>query len=108
MAGGALVGCRQNPPPVSADAVYTNNFYVAGVGYYHAPFRGWYPFPYNHFDAKTSRYFYGGQWGATPFESIINISSPMPGAVAQAEAARTDVIRGGFGSSYGGYHYIHA
>ncbi|TAL05648.1 MAG: hypothetical protein EPO07_03265 [Verrucomicrobia bacterium] len=38
---GALTGC--GPPdiskaPISADAAYTNNFYVQGVGYYHAPF----------------------------------------------------------------------
>jgi hypothetical protein len=100
LSAGALAGCgSQKPPPLSADALYTNNFYVPGVGYYHAPFRAWYPLPYNHFDPQSQRYFYGGQWSATACESITNLSAPTPGIVQQAEALRTDVVRGGFGSS---------
>jgi len=72
------------------------------VGYYHAPFRNWYPLPYNHFDPQTQRYFYGGQWGAAPCETITNISQPLPQAATLAQAQRTDIVivRGGFGSSY--------
>ncbi|HEX9045562.1 MAG TPA: hypothetical protein VF988_00930 [Verrucomicrobiae bacterium] len=101
----ALTGCSQKPS-VSTENVYTNNFYVPGAGYYHAPFRAWYALPYNHFDAQKQLYYYGGQWGPRPFESITNISSPTAETVQLAENARTDISRGGFGS-YGyssGYH----
>ncbi len=86
--------------PISTQNVYTNNYYLPGVGYYHAPFRAWYPLPYNHFDPQTQRYFYGGQWSATADQSITNISSPTTQVAQQAEAQRTDiqrVQRGGFG-----------
>ena len=102
LAAGALTSC--GPPsaqkaPITADRVYTNNFYVAGVGYYHAPFRAWYALPYNHFDPQTKRYFHGGQWSAAPFQNITNISAPPSAVAQQAEAQRTDVSRGGFGST---------
>ena len=100
----ALTGCTPKPS-LSAENVYTNNFFVPGAGYYHAPFRNWYPLPYNHFDAQKSLYFYGGQWGAQPFESITNISSPTPEAVQVAQSTRTDVSRGGFGGSSGGHYF---
>jgi hypothetical protein len=96
---GALTSCGPEQAPVSADNVYTNNHYVPGVGYYHAPFRAWYAFPYNHRDPQTGRYFYGGEWGAAPYESITNLSAPRPEIAQQAEAQRTDIPRGGFGSS---------
>jgi hypothetical protein len=100
----ALAGCTPKPS-VSAQNVYTNNFYVPGTGYYHAPFRNWYSLPYNHFDAQKNLYYYGGQWGAQPFESITNISSPLPEAVQVAQNTRTDISRGGFGGSYGGHYW---
>jgi len=110
VAGGALTGCGPGKMSVSSQNVYTNNYYVTGVGYYHAPFRGWYALPYNHFDPQTQRYFYGGQWGTMPFESITNLSSPTPEVAAAAQAQRTDIShsnvpRSGFGSSSrGGSH----
>ena len=101
----ALAGCDQTPA-INAQNFYTNNFYVPGAGYYHAPFRNWFSLPYNHFDAQKQLYFYGGQWGAQPFESITNISSPTPDAVTLAENSRTDIVRGGFGGhGYSGGHY---
>ena len=100
---GALTGCEQKPA-VSTENVYTNNFYIPGAGYYHAPFRAWYSMPYNHFDPQKKQFFYGGQWGLLPFESIINISSPTPGAVQAAENARTDISRGGFGGWSSGHY----
>jgi hypothetical protein len=102
LSAGALTGCTEKPA-VSAENVYTNNFYIPGAGYYHAPFRQWYPLPYNHFDAVQNLYFYGGQWGAQPFESITNISSPTSDAVRLAQNSRTDISRGGFGGYSGGY-----
>jgi hypothetical protein len=105
LSAGALAGCApETKPPLSAANVYSNNYYVPGAGYYHAPFCAWFPLPYNHFDPAKGRYFYGGQWGPTPFQSITNISSPSAPAAAKAEAARTDVTRGGFGST--GHSYF--
>jgi len=104
MSTAILTGCDKKPS-VNADNFYTNNFYIPGAGYYHAPFRNWYPLPYNHFDAQKQLYFYGGQWGSLPCESITNISTPTPDAVTLAEAARTDIVRGGFGGFGGGGGY---
>jgi hypothetical protein len=85
--------------PLSGDHVYTNNQYVPGAGYYHAPFRAWFTRPYNQFDPQTQRYLYGGQWGPAPHESVTNISHPTGAAAAAAQAQRTDVRRSGFGST---------
>lgn len=112
LSAGALAGCSQSgKPAISAENSYTNNYYVPGVGYYHAPFRAWYSLPYNHFDPQGNRYFYGGQWGPAAFESITNISQPTAQAAAQAEAKRTDIARGGFGGTWfvgGGGGYYHS
>ena len=106
LSAGALAGCTQTQKPsVSTENVYTNNYFVPGAGYYHAPFRNWFSLPYNHFDAQKNLYFFGGQWGTQPFESITNISSPSAEAVQIAQATRTDISRGGFGSSYGGHYW---
>ena len=102
---GALTGCEhEQKAAVSAENVYTNNFYIPGAGYYHAPFRNWYSLPYNHFDAQKNLYFYGGQWGAQPCESITNISSPTPQAAQSAQNSRTDISRGGFGGFSSGHY----
>ena len=106
VSAGALAGCGHGSNqtiPLSQENVYTNNFYVAGVGYYHAPFRGWYALPYNHFDPGSQRYYYGGQWASTPHRSITNISAPTLEAVQRCEAQRTDVTRGGFGGTSHSY-----
>ena len=99
---GALAGCEQKPA-ITAENAYTNNFYVPGVGYYHAPFRQWYFLPYNDHNPATGDYYYGGIWGAHPFESITNISSPTVAAANLAQAQRSDISRGGFGGHGGGY-----
>lgn len=31
--------------PLAADRDYPNNDFTPGVGYYHAPYRSWFPFP---------------------------------------------------------------
>jgi hypothetical protein len=103
---GVMSGCGPadlSRAPITSDAVYTNNFYVPGVGYYHAPFRSWYAFPYNHYDPQTRRYFSGGVWSATPCASIMNISAPGAGIASAVEAQRTDVRRSGFGSTSSHY-----
>ena len=102
LSAGVVTGCDEHPS-LSTQNVYTNNFYVPGAGYYHAPFRNWYALPYNHFDPQKDLYFYGGQWGKQPFESITNISAPTAEAVQLAQSTRTDISRGGFGGWSGGY-----
>ncbi len=111
LSAGALAGCV--PPSghpssissseISSSAVFTNNHHVPGVGYYHAPFRAWFSLPYNYYEPRSSQYYYGGQWGATPHESVVNLSSPNLEAIRQVAAQRTDVRRGGFGST--GRHF---
>ena len=109
LAAGANTACSpgsgRDEPRVTAESYYTNDYYIAGAGYYHAPFRAFFPHRYNHFDAVTNRYFYGGQWGGTPYLSAINISTPTPEAAAAAEAARPAIVRGGFGGT-GGSHGV--
>ena len=105
---GALAGCEpgSRPPPVNSASVYTNNYFVPGAGYYHAPFRAFYPLPYNHFDTANQRYFYGGQWSTAPHESFTNISNPTFEVASAAHAQRTDIPRGGFGNSSHTHHWI--
>jgi hypothetical protein len=107
LTAGALTSCGPaggQKSPVSTNNVYTNNYYVPGVGYYHAPFRAWYSLPYNHFDPQKQQYFFGGNWETFPHATITNISAPTPAVAQQAQTRRTDVTRGGFGSSSRGYH----
>ena len=103
LSAAALTGCERRPA-VSTQNYYTNDFYIPGAGYYHAPFRSWYGLPYNYFDTQRQLYFAGGEWRAQPCQSITNVSSPLPEAVTLAQNTRTDITRGGFGSS-SGYHY---
>ncbi len=109
LSAGAVTSCGpgNRPPAISADCVYTNNYYVSGVGYYHAPFRAWFPLPYNHFDPQNRRFYFGGTWADQPHESITNISSPTIEVAQQAQQQRTDIPRGGFGSTSHGY-WVHS
>ena len=104
LSAGALTSCGPRTgddpsAPIRADAVYANNHYVQGVGYYHAPFRAFFSLPYNHYDAQRQRYFHGGMWGTTPHTSITNLSNPTASVAQQAQALRSDVRRSGFGST---------
>ena len=92
------------PPHVTTESYLTNDEHVPGAGYYHAPFRAFYSFPYNHYDANRKLYFYGGQWGPAPYRSIVNISTPTPEAVQAVASQRTDnVRRSGFGGTSGSH-----
>jgi hypothetical protein len=109
LSAGALAGCSPSRPPViSAENVYTNNFYVPGAGFYHAPFRAWYPHPYNFYDSQKRLYFFGGQWAPDPHQSITNVSSPSPQTALAVQAVRNDVPRGGFGCTGGGHGFYHS
>lgn len=106
LSAGALAGCDPSgPAPVTSSAVYTNDFYVPGVGYYHAPHRAFFAYPYNHFDPQKNEYYFGGQWSSLPGESITNISSPLTNVAVFAENQRSDVSRGGFGCTSGGGYF---
>jgi hypothetical protein len=104
---GAFSGCSESdaekPARISSRCVYVNDYFVPGVGYYHAPFHQFFPFRYNSYDTRQRLYYFGGRLGRTPFQSAINISSPTEEAARLAEAMRTDVVRGGFGSTSGGF-----
>jgi len=104
---GAFSGCSESgigrPVRISSQCVYMNDYYVPGVGFYHAPFHRFYAYRYNSYDPRMKMYYYGGQWALFPHQSPINISSPTEDAAKLAEASRTDVVRGGFGSSSGGF-----
>jgi hypothetical protein len=106
---GALTGCAPDnavrEPRISPESVYANNQYIAGAGYYHAPFQRFYPQPYNYYDAVRKQYFFGGEWGPVPHRSVINVSAPTDVAARLAEASRAAVAiqRGGFGSTSGGH-----
>jgi hypothetical protein len=109
LSAGAFSACTAvaQAPQVTPENFYTNDVHIPGAGYYHAPFRGFYPQPYNSYDAQRKLYFYGGQWGATPHRSIVNISAPTPEAARLAEAIRTDIRRGGFGRT-SNTHFINS
>jgi hypothetical protein len=101
---GAFSACGvQVPRPgggvaaISPEIYYANDHFIPGAGYYHAPFRAFFPLAYNHFDPTRKQYFAGGQWGAAPHRSIVNVSAPTPEAAAAAQAMRTDIPRSGFG-----------
>ena len=99
-AGALAATAAAQTPRVDPESYLTNDEHVPGAGYYHAPFRAFYPYPYNYYDANRKLYFYGGHWGPAPYRSIVNISAPTPEAVKAAMAARTDnVRRNGFGGT---------
>jgi hypothetical protein len=97
---GALTSCSpgdRRARSVSTENVYTNDYFISGAGYYHAPYRRWFQMPYNYYDPAQKAYFHGGLWTPAPHESITNISSPTPEAVQQIQAQQAAVRRGGFG-----------
>ncbi len=106
LTAGLAAACAQAAEPrITPESYFTNDTFIQGAGHYHAPFQGFFPLPYNHYDAQRRLYFYGGQWGPAPHQSIVNISTPTPDAARAAQAARKDlppptpVTRSGFGSS---------
>ena len=118
LATGALIGCR---PTYDSDASladisesesesYTNNHFVLGAGYYHAPYHAWYPYPYNWYISGHG-YYHGGSWTSEPHQSPVTASQPTP-AAARAAGLQTghttrgssggkssSIARGGFGGS---------
>jgi hypothetical protein len=109
---GALVsGCddrnQYGYPGYAAATNVTNNAYVSGLGYYHAPYHGWFEYPYNYYRPGFG-YYHGGIYTPQPYVSSIFSSSPSistaPGGVGGggarlgSAAPSSAVTRGGFGS----------
>lgn len=99
-------GCQRDDvpansaPAVSTNQVYTNNHYVSGVGYYHAPYGGWYARPFNTY-LPGRGYYHGGDWWPTPYSGPIVVSTPRPEA-AESANFKTASLRpqpANFGSS---------
>jgi hypothetical protein len=90
-----------------ANATVTNNAYVSGLGYYHAPYYGWYEYPYNYYRPGFG-YYHGGIYTPQPFVSGIVASHPSfhptfgggggDGARLGSTPSSSSVSRGGFGS----------
>jgi hypothetical protein len=102
VATGLLTACspyESNEPRVTTESYYANNHFIKGAGYYHAPFRAFYPLPYNSFDGVRGAYYAGGNWNITPYNSVINVSAPTAAASAAAQAGREVIARQGFGGT---------
>ncbi|HUD82517.1 MAG TPA: hypothetical protein VMQ67_03400 [Candidatus Saccharimonadales bacterium] len=116
---GALVsGCddrsQYGDPGYGAGANVTNNTYVSGLGYYHAPYHGWFEYPYNYYRPGFG-YYHGGIYTPRPLVSGILSSPPsIPstfggsrgggGAHFGSTESSSSVTRGGFGSiGHGGF-----
>jgi len=83
-----LAGCDPDANQFAAadNTAYTNNTYQSGYGYWHAPYRQWYPYPFNYYSPSYG-YYHGGSWSAAPEESKITVSSPgVQGVDAAAHA----------------------
>ena len=90
-----------------ATASITNNTYVPGRGYYHAPYHSWFEYPYNYYRPGFG-YYHGGTYTPRPYASDILVSRPaishLGGAHFGPGEARGGIARGGFGSiGHGGW-----
>ena len=49
LSAGALTACAvaAQAARITTESYYTTDYYLAGVGYYHAPFNAFYSRPYN-------------------------------------------------------------
>lgn len=88
-------------PTVTADREYSNNEYLPGVGYYHAPFHRWFPFPLNHHDPALG-YYAGGAWQTTPLAAGLVRSRPEPDAARAAQQKQRETLSGAGGAARGG------
>lgn len=91
ISGAMLAGCDSSNSTWRRNSqTYTNNHYVAGRGYYHAPYHAWFPLPYNYYDLSRQGYYHGGSYSSAPHVSTITASRP------NATSASSAVRRGGF------------
>lgn len=120
LSGALLSGCDDRQPyrhtsypGYPSGTNVTNNTYVPGLGYYHAPYHNWFLYPYNYYRPGFG-YYHGGLYSPSPFESDIVESVPPPpssfrtggggyspgSSYASSTAAHSSGIsHGGFGST---------
>jgi len=94
LSGALLSGCSQGSDDRAEGTgqVLTNNAYVPGRGYYHAPYRGFFPVPYNSY-VPGAGFYHGGRYTGAPDQSTVAASVPRDGS---------HVSRGGFTRSSSG------
>jgi len=109
LSGSLLAGCdRQNAlssagnPGGNAGLSVTNNTYDPARGYYHAPYRAWYPHPHNYYD-PASGYYYNGHWSSVPDTSKTTPSTPAMAASGRSSGS-SFLSRFGFGSHGSSIH----
>jgi hypothetical protein len=106
LSGAILGGCSRREEQTTASLknpqVVTNDTYIEGRGYYHAPYHTWHPFPYNFYSPGLG-YYRGGSYYAQPDLTIPRPTYPGKSMNATA-SAEANVNRGGFtrSSSSGG------
>ncbi|MDB6137298.1 MAG: hypothetical protein JWO94_370 [Verrucomicrobiaceae bacterium] len=79
---------------------YPNDYYVPGMGYYHAPHHAFFPYRYNFFDSGRG-YYRGGSWSPVAGTSAMGASTPSPTVTSQL---RSMFSTGTLVSSSGGFH----
>ena len=97
ISGALLAGCdRYNGGGWSTNdgsQPITNNTYVAGQGYWHAPYHAWYPFPYNSY-SPTLGYYHGGLYSDAPEVSAVTSSAPTgSGSSGRSSSGSVDARR---------------
>lgn len=125
ISGALLAGCDDKPAynqsaynsgdwSSNTNSAITNNTYVAGQGYWHAPYHAWYPYPYNYFRPGFG-YYYGGRYYDHPDLNPIGASTPRSftssgtrvgsgytgagSSESSSGGSHSSVARGGFGGS---------
>jgi hypothetical protein len=108
MSGALLAGCdRYGGNGSNGDNLsLTNNTFVPGQGYWHAPYHDWYPYPYNYYRSGFG-YYHGGTYSDAPEESPVTSSSGFRGSGFSSgggsssadPGGHSSVSRGGFGGS---------
>ena len=89
------------------DREYDTDYFILGVGYYQAPYFGWFPYRYNFFDPSRG-YYHGGLWTPERDASSLTHSRPTPQQLAKArsEYDRFHNPTGGSGYVSSGVHYL--
>lgn len=88
-------------PLLSTNQTYTNNHYVPNVGYYHAPYQGWFPYPYNYYSPGWG-YYHGGNWTPQPNGNTVTNSHPTSRATSSAHSTWSSSRSSGSSSGDGG------
>jgi hypothetical protein len=106
LSGAIFGGCSRRDEQPNAAArdsqVVTNDTYIQGRGYYHAPFHAWYPFPYNFYSPGLG-YYRGGSYFGQPDLTIPKPTYPGRSFNAAAAPAKEESVnRGGFTRSSSG------